>query len=98
MNYTRPNDPDHEDSPLDWLYGAMIFGRAVSLMLRDKEGIVVDLVGDMKLSTDPEAKKVIVYLEDQQMNIMPCDEELPEGQMVWLDGKDDDDTFDINLN
>lgn len=99
MNYTRPNDPDHEDSPEDWLSGATIFARALSLMLRENEGIVVDLKGDMKFTVDPTARKLIVFLEDRQIKIIPCEEDLPEGQMVWLDENEDDmPDFDINLN
>ncbi len=101
MNYTRPNDPDHEDTPNDWLSGALIFGRALSMMLRESEGIVVDIKGDAKLATYPDCKKAIVYYENSQINIVPCEEDLEEGQLVWMseDGEEDDGIdFDINLN
>ena len=32
-NYTKPNDPDHEDSPKDWLNSALLFTRALSFLL-----------------------------------------------------------------
>jgi hypothetical protein len=101
-NYTRPNDPDHQDDPQDWLSGALIFGRALSLMLRDREGIVVDISGDAVLSTDPDAKKVIVFSEDSKINILPCYEEFEEGQMIWMDedseSESEDFPYDINPN
>ena len=99
-NYTKPNDPDHQDDPSDWLSGALIFGRALSLMLRDREGIVVDITGDVQLSTDPDAKKVIVFSEDNMINIIPCYEDLEEGQMIWMDedGESDSEDFPYDIN
>jgi hypothetical protein len=100
-NYTRPNDPDHQDDPKDWLSGALIFGRALSLMLRDNEGIVVDISGDAVLSTDPEATKVIVFSENNMINIIPCYDEFEEGQMIWMDDESEEDEpfpYDINPN
>ena len=100
-NYTRPNDPEHQDDPNDWLSGALIFGRALSLMLRDKEGIVVDIsTGDAVLSTDPEATKVIVFAENNMINIIPCYDEFEEGQMIWMDdeSEDDDEQFPYDIN
>lgn len=102
-NYTRPNDPDHQDDPQDWLSGALIFGRALGLMLRNKEGIVVDIsTGDAVLSSDPDATKVIVFAEDHMINIIPCYDDFEEGQMIWMDDEEgeehDDFPFDINPN
>lgn len=102
-NYTRPNDPGHQDDPNDWLSGALIFGRALSLMLRDTEGIVVDISdSDATLSTDPNAKKVIVFSEDDMINILPCYEDLEEGQMIWMDEDSESEAgdfpYDINPN
>lgn len=87
MNYTRPNDPDYVDSPGDWLNGSLIFGRSLSLILKDREGIVVDLKGDAEYPPDPDVKKVIVYKEGEMISIIPCEADLPEGQWVMLDTK-----------
>lgn len=60
MNYTRPNDPSYEDKAEDFLHGSLIFARALSYMLREGQGIVIELVGDMKCPGHPDATKVLV--------------------------------------
>lgn len=87
MNYTNANDPDHEDNPTDWLNGALIFARALGVILRENEGIVVDLKGDM-LTTLPErlegATKVIVFSHGGQILIDECEEDVEEGTMAMI--------------
>lgn len=63
MNYTRPNDDQHQDTPQDWLNGALIFARALSLILNNNEGIVVDIQGDMINPVDNN-DKVVVFNKD----------------------------------
>lgn len=82
MNYTRPNDENHQDTPEDWLNGGLIMARCLSIMLKDGDGIVVDLKGDMTCPVDPEAKKVIVFRKNGMINIDPCREDWEEGDMV----------------
>jgi hypothetical protein len=84
MNYTRPNDEDYQDSPQDWLSGSLIFARALSLILEEDEGIVVDLKGDAVFPTDPEVKKVIIYKDRDMIAMTPCTQDLEEGQWVSL--------------
>jgi len=84
MNYTRPNDENYQDTPEDWLNGAMIMGRCLHLMLKENDGIVVDLHGDMTCPVDPEVKKVIVFRRDGMIHIDPCHEDWPEGDMVRI--------------
>jgi hypothetical protein len=85
MNYTKPNDPNHQDSPQDWLNTSIIFTRALSLLLKDTEGIIVNITGDVKLF-DETVKMVAVYKEHDMIHIIPCDEEknLIEGTLVWM--------------
>jgi hypothetical protein len=90
MNYTRPNDPDHEDSSQDWLNSSLIFARALGLLLEEGEGVVVDLKGDMSFPGDLDVAKVIVYSKDSQIRVLECDEDLEEGQFVMV--------HDINPN
>jgi len=85
MNYTRPNDPDYIDEPKDWLNSSLIFARTLGLILEEGTGIVVDLVGDVEFQTDPEVKKVIVYRDEEMIAMIPCDQDIEEGQWVTLD-------------
>jgi hypothetical protein len=87
MNYTRPNDPDYVDTPEDWLNGSLIFGRALGLIFKEGEGIVADLKGDAQFPADTEVKKVIVFKEGEMVKIIPCMEDLEEGQWVMIGQK-----------
>jgi 2-hydroxy-3-keto-5-methylthiopentenyl-1-phosphate phosphatase len=88
-NYTKPQDPNHEDSPKDWLNLCLVFAAVLSCLLKETEGIVVDIKGNIKL--DDDAKKVIVFKKDEQIHIYPITDgvnetnsDLPEGTMIWM--------------
>ena len=87
-NYTKPNLPNHEDNPKDWLASSLIFSKTISHLLKPNEGIVIELENDMKLLM-PDYDKVVVYNDDKQIKIMECNEDIEEGQMVWLHSQDD---------
>lgn len=84
MNYTNANDPEYQDKPEDWLNSSLIFARTLSLILREGEGLVVDIVGDAKFQLDESVKKVIVFKRDGQIVVTECEEELEEGQFVMV--------------
>ncbi|CAB4174457.1 hypothetical protein UFOVP1247_6 [uncultured Caudovirales phage] len=84
MNYTNANDPDHQDKPTDWLNSSLIFARAISLILREGEGIVVDIVGDVTFQLDESVKKVIVFSREGQTVVTECEADLEEGQFVMV--------------
>lgn len=88
MNYTRPNDPDHVDTPGEWLRGALIFGKALGFFLPQGHGIVVDLVGDMVDPNDP-YKKVVVYHDGKMISIDRSDSGLPDGTFVKMINEED---------
>jgi len=77
MNYTKPNEPNHEDSPQDWLNSSLLFARTLSLILEPGMGIVVDVKGDMNLGEGVE--KVIVFNRDEQIVIDAFDRDVKEG-------------------
>ena len=83
VNYTRPNDPNHTDQPEDWLNASLIFTQAISLLLEERTGIVVQLKGD---SRNPVGKsdRVIVFRRDGQVVIDDCQQDLPEGALVGI--------------
>lgn len=77
MNYTNPNDNEHQDSPEDWLNSALVLTQAIGAILNENEGVVVELKGDAKnIGHD----KVIVFSSDDQIHIQECDPGLKHGQ------------------
>ncbi len=87
MNYTKPNEPDHEDSPLDWLTAMLTFGQALGHLLKPNEGVVIDVIGDMKIQL-PDYDKLIVYnTTGTDVKVMACDENFPAGQLIWMHDK-----------
>lgn len=77
MNYTKPNEDNHEDNPKDWLNSSLLFARALSLILEPNHGIVVDVKGDVDLGED--INKVIVFNRDEQIVIETFERDLKEG-------------------
>jgi hypothetical protein len=78
MNYTRPNDSDHVDSPQEWLNSSLIFAKTLGLVLEEGMGIVVKLQGDMENPVG-DSDKVIVFKIENQIHIDNFDQDLPEG-------------------
>ena len=77
MNYTKPNEPNHEDSPQDWLNSSLLFARTLSLILEPGQGIIVDVKGDVDLGEG--IKKVIIFNRDEQIFIEAFDRDVKEG-------------------
>jgi hypothetical protein len=80
----------NREFPKDWENTAMIFGRALSGVLNEGEGIIVDLDEDIFFEADERVKKIIVYLKDDQICITECKKNLEEGTIVIV--------HNINLN
>ena len=86
MNYTKPENENHTGSPEDWLNSSLIFARTLSLILKENEGIVVELKGDMDLGEGID--KVIVFRSQNMTRVVPLKEDLPEG--TWIMMKDEE--------
>jgi hypothetical protein len=85
MNYTKPNDDNHEDSPEDWLNSSLIFSRALSLLMDENEGIVVSIKGDMINPINPGSDKVVVFYKDGMIHVDDIqDPDLKEGDFVKI--------------
>jgi len=82
-NYTNPGQSGQEQNPQDLLNASLIFARALGLILKENEGIVVDIKGDVKISQ--EVKKVIVFKFEEKIHIYKCEEDLEEGTAVNMD-------------
>jgi hypothetical protein len=83
VNYTNPENAGEGQNPQDLINASLIFARALGLILKDGEGIVVDVVGDINLGE--EVKKVIVFEYKDQVHIYKCEEDLEEGTGVNMD-------------
>jgi hypothetical protein len=79
-NYTNSEQAGQEQNPQDLLNASLIFARALGLILKDGEGIVVDIKGDINLGEN--VKKVIVFKNEEQVHIYMCEEDIPEGTAV----------------
>ncbi len=82
MNFTNPDKPDYEDTPKDWLRTTLAFGLACGKLLKEREGVVVKLTNDAKAHFD--CNTIIVFSEGGQVIIMPADDNLPDGHLVWM--------------
>ena len=89
LNYTKPNDPDHIDSPEDWLNSALIFSRVISLILDDKIGVVIDLKGEM-FNPIGESNKLIVYCKGGLVHVDEVMEDFDEGTFLEIKEREDD--------
>ena len=82
-NHLKQNEEGYQDGPQELLNASLLFARALGLILKENEGIVVDVVGDINLGE--EVKKVIVFKFENQVHIYKCDEDIPEGNAVNMD-------------
>ncbi len=83
VNYTNSGKAGGGQNPQDLINASLIFARALGLFLKDGEGIVVDVVGDINLGEG--VKKVIVFEHKNQVHIYKCEEDLVEGTAVNMD-------------
>jgi hypothetical protein len=76
-----------------------IFARALGLLLRNHEGIVVDIPEDIDFDfgdtfDDPDCKKVIVHVRDCDIIITEwnkdAEPQMPEGIKTWMHPEDDE--------
>ena len=85
-NYTNPHDVDYEDDPNDWLASSLIFASSLGCLLRENEGIIIKLQGDMiTLLPGTAFGKVIVWNQGGQVHVITCEEDLPHGQLIWME-------------
>ena len=89
-NYTNPEQGGQEEVPQDLLNASMLFARALGLIFKENEGIVVDVKGDVKLPED--VNKVIVFRQNDQMHIFKCEEDVEEGMAVNFGANPEEET------
>ena len=93
-NQTNSEQAGQEQNPLDVLNASMLFARALGLIFKENEGIVVNVTGDVNLGDD--AKKVIVFKQNDQIHIFRCDEDIEEGMAVNLGPNPDEEPTQEN--
>ena len=93
-NQTNPENMGQEQNTQDLLNASLIFARALGNIFSEGEGIVVDVVGDIKLSDD--VKKVIVFKYYSQVHIYKCDQDLEEGTAVNMNDTDEPNDTDVS--
>ena len=93
-NQTNPENMGQEQNTQDLLNASLIFARALGNIFSEGEGIVVDVVGDIKLSDD--VKKVIVFKYNSQVHIYRCEQDLEEGTAVNMNDTDEPNDTDVS--
>lgn len=89
MNFCNP-DITQKDEPLDWLFSALTFTGALSELLQENEGIVVEVKNDFlaiarEKYPDWKGTKLIVWKSATQVHIDICDDEsMRNGQLLWV--------------
>jgi len=67
----------------DSLDASIIFAKALSFILQDKQGIIVDIPADSKVYES--TKKVVVFKFMDKIHIYKCEDDMAEGTAVLLD-------------
>ena len=78
------NTEQDNQNQQDWYKAAMIFAKALGLILDEEQGIIVDLNETTKIPGLDDINKVIVFRKDNQVHIAPCTEDVAEGETVIL--------------
>ena len=79
---------ENVQNPQDTLNAALIFAKALSLILEENQGIVVDIQNDLELVEKTD--KVIVFKNGQEIHIYKCDDDLAEGTAVRMNNSEED--------
>lgn len=95
-NYTNPEKGETTQDVQDLLNASLIFARALGLIFKEGEGIVVDIKGDIKLSDG--SKKVIVFSHNDQIHIYKCEQDLEEGTAVSMNNDESEDINPSNID
>lgn len=83
----QENQTNPAENQQDLLNASLIFARALSLILEDSQGIVVDIQGGIEVGSDVE--KVIVFKHQDQVHIYKCEDDLVEGTAVRMSNIED---------
>jgi len=84
-NYTKPHDENYKDKPEDYLWLVMAMGRALSSMLADGQGVLIDMKGDA-LKIKPEATRVVVFNDGEMIRVIDATDrtDLKDGDRIMM--------------
>lgn len=75
-------------SQQDLMNASVLFSKALSLVLDDKQGIVVDVNPDSGVNMGDNTTKVVIYRLDDQIHVQNLEMDIQEGTIVALTDND----------
>lgn len=75
-------------SQQDLMNASVLFSKALSLILDDKQGIVVDINPDSGVNMGDNTTKVVIYRLDDQIHVQNLEMDIQEGTIVALTDND----------
>lgn len=75
-------------SQQDLMNASVLFSKALSLVLDDKQGIVVDINPDSGVNMGDNTTKVVIYRLDDQIHVQNLEMDIQEGTIVALTDND----------
>lgn len=72
----------------DLMNASLLFSKALSLIMDNKQGIVVDVVPNSGVDMGDNTTKVVIYRLDDQIHVQNLDMDIQEGTIVALSDKD----------
>ena len=72
----------------DLMNASLLFSKALSLIMDNKQGIVVDIVPNSGVDMGDNTTKVVIYRLDDQIHVQNLDMDIQEGTIVALSDKD----------
>jgi hypothetical protein len=85
---------EETQSDPSWMVPALIFAKALGIIMDEGQGIVIDLNDNTKIQGHDDVNKVIVYRKNEQVHIAPCEEPLEQGSIVTISSADESTTED----
>ena len=78
----------------DLMNASLLFSQALSLILDDKQGIVVDVQHDSGVDMGENTNKVVIYRLENQIHVQNLEMDIQEGTVVALSDKDTNENSD----
>jgi hypothetical protein len=80
----------NEMSSQDYFNASIIFSQALSMILEDGQGIIVDIKPEAGVVLKEETAKVVVFKSADAIHIQKMDGDYPEGSVVTINFSDED--------
>lgn len=82
------NSIDNPD--VGWMKPALIFARTLTNVLDENQGIITYVNENTIIDGHENVDKLIIYRQNNQIHIAPCEEDIPEGMVVSLANTDEE--------